>query len=179
MDLTDYRALVSKVDAFFERVRSRHAAQMACMAGCSACCGHALTLSPVEAESVRLFVAALPPDVRTVLATRSRRTSPCPALDDNGRCAIYAARPLICRTQGLPMRLGKNALPVLQVGAADADGLSVCPLNFDGVRLGSIEGESILRVETLDTTLAVVNARAVGIERAVERLPIGDLLAGG
>ena len=31
---------------------------------------------------------------------------PCPALDDNGLCSLYAYRPLTCRSMGIPMREG-------------------------------------------------------------------------
>lgn len=183
MDLAQYRALVAKVDAFFERVRERHGDRMRCASGCSACCGHALTLSPVEAESVRAHVATLPDDVRARLAKRARRETPCPALDDDGRCAIYEARPIICRTQGVPMRVGSASLPVVPEGAADANGLSVCPLNFEGVALASLEPDVILDLENVDVTLGLINGLAMvearGARRTlVRRVPIGNLLAG-
>lgn len=176
MAKAEYRALVAKVDGFFARVRACHGDRMRCASGCSACCGHALTLSPVEAESVREHVATLPAEVRARLAARAKRTEPCPALDDDGRCAIYEARPLICRSQGVPMRVGAAALPVLPEGAADEHGLSVCPLNFEGVDLSSLEPEVILNLETLDATLALLNALSGGGAR---RVPIGELLAAG
>ena len=31
---------------------------------------------------------------------------PCPALDDNGLCSLYAYRPLTCRSMGIPVREG-------------------------------------------------------------------------
>jgi Fe-S-cluster containining protein len=44
-------------------------------------------------------------------------STPCPLLDDTGRCRIYAGRPLVCRLIGLPMRAGsrsviENACPI-------------------------------------------------------------------
>lgn len=42
---------------------------------------------------------------------------PCPCLDDEGRCRVYASRPLVCRLIGLPMmtaegELLENACPI-------------------------------------------------------------------
>jgi Fe-S-cluster containining protein len=37
---------------------------------------------------------------------------PCPALDlESGRCELYAARPIACRTFGPPVRIGAQDLP--------------------------------------------------------------------
>jgi Fe-S-cluster containining protein len=39
-------------------------------------------------------------------------TQPCPALDPRtGACELYAARPLTCRTYGLPVRIDREDLP--------------------------------------------------------------------
>ncbi len=51
---------------------------------------------------------------------------PCAALDvSTGRCDLYAFRPLICRTYGLPLQLGDEALPpcgtCFKGSAAEAD----------------------------------------------------------
>lgn len=175
--LAEYRALVAKVDAFFGRVQGRYADRMRCAAGCSGCCGHHLTVSRVEAESIARHLSAMPDREREALRARAAALGssdgPCPALDAEGRCGIYEARPLICRTQGLPMRVGSSALPVL--GETDAQGLSVCPLNFEGEPLSALDADCVLAVETLDATLAVVNRRAFPGD-PLERVRIGSLL---
>lgn len=38
----------------------------------------------------------------------------CAALDTAGRCKIYAARPLVCRSHGAPIRMREGSLPVVQ-----------------------------------------------------------------
>ena len=55
----------------------------------------------------------------------------CAALAADGRCLIYAVRPVVCRSHGAPIRLRENSLPVVQAcrenftargpAAADAD----------------------------------------------------------
>jgi hypothetical protein len=174
--LAEYRALVEKVDAFFGRVHGRYGDRMRCAAGCSGCCGHHLTVSRVEAESIARHLSAMPAGERAALRARAAALGsadgPCPALDAGGRCGIYEARPLICRTQGLPMRVGSASLPVL--GEADAQGLSVCPLNFEGEALSAVDADCVLNVETIDATLAVVNRRAFP-DAPLERVRIGSL----
>lgn len=47
-------------------------------------------------------------------ATRIPDDSRCAALDPAGRCKIYEARPLVCRSHGVPIRLRQSGLPVIQ-----------------------------------------------------------------
>lgn len=54
------------------------------------------------------------------------------------------------------MRVGRAALPVL--GERDETGLSVCPLNFRGIPLASVDADCLLDLETVDLTLATLNA---------------------
>lgn len=187
MNLAEYEALVAKVDAFFARVAGRYAADLACAAGCSGCCGQQLSVSVVEAESIARGLAALPEAERAALAERARRgvaslaggDGPCVALDDAGRCGIYAFRPLVCRTQGLPMRVpGHAGLPVFVEEGGDGSGLGVCPLNFSGGGLTTVAEDCVLNVESLDAMLALVNARAVGPEGdRLARVLISDVLS--
>lgn len=172
MDLTEYRALVAKVDAFFARVTQRFPAEMTCHSGCSGCCHVRLTVSEVEAEAIRLHVLGLPEEERARVSKRapagaSPGPSACAALEEDGRCAIYEARPIICRTQGVPMRVAKpGALPVLDV----------CPLNFEGKALEGIDADCVLDVQTIDTLLGVVNARACAAADTQKRTKIEDVL---
>ncbi|PYQ47690.1 MAG: zinc/iron-chelating domain-containing protein [Acidobacteria bacterium] len=60
--------------------------------------------------------------------------APCPALDPaTGGCALYAWRPVSCRTYGLPLRLGLDDLPPCRlcfVGAA-AEEVEACRVDPD------------------------------------------------
>ena len=68
-----------------------------CKAGCCKCCIDGLSVTMAEAA----VIAKLFPDFRKL---QPHAPGACPFLDDNGLCRIYAARPYICRTHGLPMR---------------------------------------------------------------------------
>ena len=188
MNLAEYEALVAKVDDFFARVASRYASDLACQAGCSGCCGHQLSVSSVEVEFIARGLAALPAAARAELADRARHgvaalaghDGPCVALDVDGRCGIYAFRPLVCRTQGLPMRVpGHAGLPVFVTEEATGSGLGVCPLNFTAHGLAEVAEDCVLNVESLDAMLALVNARAVGPDGdRLARVLISDVLSG-
>ena len=68
-------------------------------------------------------------------------------------CAVYAARPLVCRTQGLPLHYPGGVIP----GAALLRGLrdvTCCPLNFQSQRPSPAD---ILDAERVDQMLALVN----------------------
>jgi uncharacterized protein len=68
----------------------------------------------------------------------------CAALDAAGRCRIYAARPLVCRSHGVPIRL-RGALPVVQA----------CHRNF---RQTTPDPDCVLDQATLSATLYAVDA---------------------
>lgn len=63
-------------------------------------------------------------------------SDPCPALDpDTGACAVYAWRPVACRTYGPPVRIGGDDLPP-------------CPLCFKGASREEVEAAR----ETIDVS---------------------------
>ena len=113
--MTKLAELTAKVDAFFARVEARHGEDMQCATGCSDCCHARLTVTGVEAAAIRAELATWPADRRAALAANAAAAPAdhCAALDPAGRCLIYAARPLVCRSHGAPIRLGPGSLPVL------------------------------------------------------------------
>lgn len=83
-------------------------------------------------------------------------------LRGEGTCAIYAARPLVCRTQGLPLRYPDGVIPKEAVMAQGktkpgaADGIIWCPLNFTA---SPPRGPDVLDAGRVDEILALVNRR--------------------
>jgi len=75
----------------------RHAERLQCRLGCSACCKDDLTVFEVEAE----LIAARHPEV---LKQAPHPAGACAFLNSEGSCRVYASRPYVCRTQGLPLR---------------------------------------------------------------------------
>lgn len=178
-------ALYEKLEAFFTAARARHGAALTCKAGCSSCCERRFSVTTIEAEVIREGLAALAsasPARRGELARRASdvTASACPALDPDGRCAIYEARPAICRTHGLPIRFGS-------AGAREHDGearrlpiIDACPKNFVGQDLAAIDPSAVLDQEKLSLVLGAIDlafAAAAGLPRG-ERIAITALLAG-
>ena len=168
-------ALFAKVEGFFTAAQAREGEQITCHAGCSDCCRR-FTVTGIEAEVIGEGLAALPDARRDELAARASNTTTdvCPALDTDGRCAIYAHRPLICRTHGLPIRFTEQragrSLPMLDA----------CPKNFVGRDLTAVSPASVMDQTTLSTILGALDAAhadEAGRARG-ERVAIADLLRG-
>lgn len=151
--------LAENVDAFARRVESRH--ELSCGPGCSACCEVSLAVGVLEASRVRGALAALEPGRRA--AVRARTVDPrvtaeerCVMLDEAGRCDVYEARPLVCRSQGLPLLYPLAAIPP-EARAAEAElpdgprAIVWCPLNFAAQ---PPESEDLLDAERVDVALA-------------------------
>ncbi|AKF05353.1 YkgJ family cysteine cluster protein [Sandaracinus amylolyticus] len=163
--LAAHRALVAKVDTFEAAVRARRDASMACRAGCSACCHTELSVCDVEAALVRDGLAVLDAAGRARVASRADvHDGRCVMLDDEGRCAIYDARPLVCRTQGLPLRYPDGVIPeaaIMARGKGPRGGaLTWCPLNFQGEDHAP-RAEDVLDAERVDAMLALSNREHV------------------
>jgi len=168
-----------KIDAFFERVRGRYPSALACRAGCDDCCKRRLSVTGVEADAIVEGLAAMG-EAGERLAERARGSdgSVCAALGPDGRCGIYAVRPLVCRSHGLPIRFtperavgGRRGLPVIDA----------CEKNFQTHSLPSLDADCVLDQETLSVLLAAVdaaNADALGRPRGV-RFELAELVGAG
>lgn len=152
--LDEYRLLIAKVDAKIAEVTAHQAAQLACAKGCHTCCAPGLSVAAVEAAAIADYL-----DAHTEQHARAHdlaRDQPwgaarCQFLDRGGACVIYPVRPLVCRTQGLPI--------VLEDGA-----LTACALNF-GKGFNVLPATDRIDQRTLSTLLFVVNERFGGGER--------------
>ncbi len=135
-----YVPLVQQVDALTADIGRRRAVDLSCRRGCSACCHVQLTVTPLEARRVGEELARLEAGVRERIRERGRALaalervpegSACVMLQDDGACAIYAARPLVCRTQGHALRYPEGSLQELAVFAtAPGSEITWCPLNY-------------------------------------------------
>ena len=186
--LSEYDALVAKVDAFLDDASRRRAADMVCGRGCDSCCHVSLAVSAVEAAGVERALRTLPAETRDRLADRSRgmrqKQSPdtkrCVMLESDGSCAVYEARPLVCRTQGLALRYPPRTFPDEAVMARGDDGSDIvwCPLNFT---TNAPKGEDVIEAGRLDEMLVVVNLRFVNNDRdaALSRHPLAEVILRG
>jgi hypothetical protein len=164
--LSRYPELAAKVDAFFERIEVRHGSDMQCRTGCSDCCHTRLTVTSVEAEAIRHEISSWPPEQRIALAA-NRSAAPadhCAALDPNGRCLIYRARPIVCRSHGAPIRMHERSLPVVQA----------CFRNFTVAGPSAADPDCIIDQTTLSAMVLAVDRDAGGDG---SRIDLAELLA--
>jgi len=157
--------LTAKVDAFFTRVHERHGSDMQCGTGCSDCCHVRLSITSVEASAIRDHVAGWPDDLRRALAPGpGADPTHCAALDAAGRCKIYLARPLVCRSHGAPIRLRVDSLPVIQA----------CHRNFTHTEP---DADCVLDQTTLSALVLAVDRDAGGSHERVDLAALVDELA--
>lgn len=160
--LRNLYALRERVDHHSARVISAYAQHFACRRGCTGCCQTERTVSDVEYEALRRALAQLPEEESTQLAA-NRAESPCPLLLD-GACAVYAERPMICRSHGLPLVMEEQ--------------LDVCPLNFTDADIAALPHGDLLSVDVVTTILVAVNHLFCQEEGGdpERRRPVGELL---
>jgi Fe-S-cluster containining protein len=164
----NYSKILQRADQHFAEVARTQPQNLQCGAGCSLCCHGLFEIGsgdvPILAEGLaqlhpmrrkKIVRKALEivessdhpnlrecsPDVKEAFFERTQST-PCPNLDETGRCMIYEHRPLVCRTFGLPLREGRRYIG------------DICDLNFTdstkGERMAAawdLEGEDILGTE--------------------------------
>lgn len=162
--------LGARVDAFFARVMAAHPGQMQCRRGCAMCCHPHLHLLPVEWGRVREAVLALPEAHRARIARNAMQASPtrCALLDDDSSCMVFGARPMVCRSHGLPLRQGPARV--------------TCELNFQGT-LDAVPDGDVLDAAQLAVTVGLIDRLAAehrapppGPRDADGRVPVREAL---
>jgi Fe-S-cluster containining protein len=139
-----YRDILEKADAFFAKVLREQPSNLQCGRGCSLCCHGLFEIGSGDVPAIAEGLAALHPMRRRTIVRSAVRiveesahpnlrecspaekeaffdrtaSTPCPNLDERGMCMMYDARPLVCRTFGLPLRDGKRYIG------------DICELNF-------------------------------------------------
>ncbi|GFO67091.1 hypothetical protein GMLC_06700 [Geomonas limicola] len=163
--LDNYRALRARIDEMYRSTAERFHEQIVCRPGCDSCCRH-LSIFAVEAAAITRALHELPveqaQEIRAA-AAQAAADGPCPLLK-GGLCLLYQARPIICRTHGLPLLLSREG----------ANQIDFCPENFRG--LTSIPGNAVLDLERLNEALAAINALYLRSFPGPERLTLAQAL---
>lgn len=157
--------LYEKVEAFERKLSAEARGFSQCRKGCSRCCHVDLSVFQLEAEAVTSWFEKKSAEEKEELRGLWSGIQPSEqcAFLVNDACTIYEARPLICRTQGLPLRFHEN-------GETYAD---VCPLNEE--MLNVVTAEEVLNLDLVNTILSKLE-RAGGEERP--RVRLHDLRSG-
>ena len=178
MSLALYQQLIADVDDLTSQLNERYKSHLQCGAGCSGCCHHHLSVFAVEAAVLTEAIQALPEATQARIQqqaievqAREAKGKPvaCPLLVDN-RCSVYESRPLICRTQGLPL---------LYEAADGAQEIDFCPLNFESdAAIAELQDEHLVPLDLLNLKLAMANVsycQAQGNNEPHLRVKIADL----
>jgi Fe-S-cluster containining protein len=128
----------------------------------------------VEAYHLQQAVARLTPEARQRLWQRVggpadafrllEQPSPCVLLE-HGRCALYEARPLICRLHGYPLYSTMIERP-------DGTQRDCCPLNFSAMTLDTLDAQAVFNLDLVNQTLAAINHVFVQEGQPQQRVPI-------
>jgi Fe-S-cluster containining protein len=162
-----YTQLLSKVDAIFAAAMSNHRDQFQCGAGCYSCCLPGLSTTNIESAYIKDWLSRHE-EVREKISSRENMLNDlhqCSMLNDRGECSIYEARPLICRSHGMPISFDGD----------HGEERDCCPLNFVSTDLNSLSGSDVLSIDKTNMVLSVID-RAYDEENAGQRTLIGDLV---
>jgi len=137
------RILYEDVDRLAAQVAAGHDSRLKCCRGCSQCCVDDLTVFEIEAEHIRAAQQA-------VLVRQSPHPmGACAFLDAEGACRIYADRPYVCRTQGLPLRW------IDEDDRGDFVELrDICPLNEEGPPIEELDEDACWTIGPTEERLA-------------------------
>ena len=164
------------VDQTMAMLFERFPDEVRCGKGCTDCCNAVFDLSYIEAANLLSLFRDLPPEIQNEILARcptaeqqwleiaAGRNDPstarirCPLLSDQGLCHCYAARPINCRTYGVPTVIH---------GAAHVCGLS----NFS-------KGKSYPTIDLapLQHSLYEYSAASGGEDLGRQRWPIAVIL---
>jgi hypothetical protein len=146
--------LRKRVGEHFDAAVGRTPAAFACREGCDQCCHARFGVFELEAAPIRERLARMSKE-DPKLRARVRAQADDPAHADrcallvDGRCSVYEERPLICRSQGLPLLVDER--------------VDWCPLNFTD---GSPPRESVLSLDALNAPLVALARAWSGAELA-------------
>ncbi|RJX30405.1 MAG: hypothetical protein C4531_09065 [Desulfurivibrio sp.] len=163
--LQDYRALVDRIDEEIRKTAELHGDRLRCAPGCSQCCAISSVL-PLEAAMLRQAIGGLDEQLRKMLRLQAEADVSCPLLVDR-LCLVYQARPLICRTHGLPIAYVDYERQAIEVSA--------CPLNFS--EQYEFDRQELFFIDPFNGELVRLNEEycaALGIDSAT-RVPMRDL----
>jgi len=137
--------LYKEVDQCSNELTLVHSMRLMCRPGCCSCCVDDLTVFEVEAENIKNHYSEL------LSEGKPHAEGACAFLDDNGGCRIYAHRPYVCRTQGLPLRW------IEEIGEEDAVEMrDICPMNDTGDAIETLPAVCCWTIGPVEEKLALL-----------------------
>ena len=161
--LSALHGLHTEIDQEAARLTATHASRLVCGRGCAACCLDGLSVAPVEAERIRRAHPEL------LGEGEAGPAGGCAFLDEHGACRVYADRPSVCRSQGLPLRvLYEDDDEEIQ------ERRDICALNLEGgPALETLAEEACWLIGPFELRLAAIDASFSG--EGASRVPLRSL----
>ena len=153
-----------EIDAVCARITDelgQRGMKLKCCPGCSDCCVDGLTVSRSEEAVIRKFY----PDI---FHETPHAPGKCPFLNREGLCRIYEARPFVCRTHGIPLRMVITREEAIEMGvsldenAQECEVLDICEKNENGVDIGELPESVFLPQENCEMKLATMEMATFG-----------------
>ncbi len=141
--LENYRKVRDKIDRLVDVLEKQHQKHLSCKMGCDLCCMD-YSIFPVEFYSIKK--ALQENDVPLNLPFVNNMET-CVFLKDH-KCTIYAERPVICRTHGLPL---------LYMNADNQWELSTCELNFREFDMENFTNDNTFPQDKFNSELFLIN----------------------
>lgn len=135
-----YYKLREEIDGIIRKLIEIHHSEINCKSGCSSCCEN-FSILPVEFYSIKNEIEKF--KISTEIADKNS----CKFLINN-KCSIYKSRPVICRTQGVPL---------LFMSEDYNFELSVCDLNFSDFDFQKFNSENTYSLDTYNSELFMLN----------------------
>jgi uncharacterized protein len=171
---SNYTQLLKKVDEAFVSIVSNQPQMFNCGPRCHSCCKSGLSVLGVEASYILNWLQENETVKVQIANEDSMMNKPefCVFLDKKGMCAIYNARPIICRSHGAPIAWLEDDT----VDDTPQSRRDVCPLNFIGEDIYQLPEQDTLSIEKINTLLSLINRHFTQSDSA-ERIELSDLLA--
>ena len=176
---TKLKKLYAFVDDTAQRVRERFPAEVKCRPGCTDCCSAVFDLSYIEAAFMAHCFQELEAETKKLILAQAEQAlaewqqlfaAPepdpstarirCPLLNSEGLCSCYRARPVNCRTYGVPTIIH---------GSGHVCGLS-------GFRKG--KSYPTINLDPLQQSLYEYSLELGGKEAGAGRWPVAAVLLG-
>jgi len=157
--LDNYKVLLEKIDEKSKDIASRYPDKIRCGKGCHSCCLHGLTVNGLEREHIKQYLFSHP-KLRATIEENTKldphKGQRCSFLDAEGGCLIYDARPIACRSHGVPLKTAYDAHDAAHISSSQIY-LSVCPLNFTDMDLKDVGDLYFINLDTLNSILVLLN----------------------
>ena len=138
--LERYLSLRAEVDSLCKDLTEVHSDHLSCKKGCSSCCMN-FSMFPLEFFAINHFL-----NRKTLEIAKPELEEACPFLVKDA-CTIYDHRPIICRTQGLPL---------LFTGDEGWE-LSACELNFTNFDFSEFGAKNTFSQDKFNSNLYMLN----------------------